>query len=216
MKKTLKLDKFFSLIFKNDAFRLNLSLFGGMILNFVYIAGNLASAFLYRNVWSATMTVYHSIFLLLRFYLITAKRRCRTDKEIRVACLRIGIFLLFLDLVATVMMIYTVRQGSPMKYSGLVLFGFVIYTVYSLSVSIRGVKKYSNDNQRLYFAARNMTLAAALLSVFNLQYSVLITLGASSYVISRIIAFSGFFVFFTIILLAVRLVVKSLYDGSKI
>ncbi len=216
MKKTLNLGKIFSLIFTNDAFRLSLSLFGGMILNFLYIAGNLASAFLYRNVWSATLTVYHSIFLLLRFYLISAKRRCKTDMEIRRVCLRTGIFLLFLDLAATVMMIYTIRQGSPVKYSGLVLFGFVIYTVYSLSASIRGVKKHSNDNQTLHFAARSMTLAAALLSVFNLQYSVLITLGASFYVIDRIVAISGFAVFFIIILLAVRLVVKSISDGSKI
>ena len=56
-------------------------------------------------------------------------------------CLRTGIFLLFLDLAATVMMIYTIRLGSPIKYSGVVLLGFAVYTVYSLSASIIGVKK---------------------------------------------------------------------------
>jgi len=124
-------------------------------------------------------------------------------------CLKTGVFLLFLDLAAAVMMIYTIRIRSPERHSGLVLIGFVVYTVYSLSVSVVGMKKHADDNQPLHFVARNMTLAATLVSVFNLQYSLLPTFGASSYVAERIIAFSGFAVFFVIILLAVRLVVKN-------
>lgn len=216
MKKHINVSKIFSLFLTSATFRLSLSLFFGMIINFFYIAGNLSSAFLYRNIWSATLTVYHSLFLIIRFYLISAKRRCNTEEEIRGVCLRTGIFLLFLDLAAAAMMIYTVRKGSSASYSGVVLLGFVIYTVYSLTVSIVGMKRHSNDNQPLHFAARNMTLAAALLSVFNLQYSLLITLGASSYIIDRIIALGGFAVFFVIIILAVRLVVKNTVACSKI
>ena len=113
-------------------------------------------------------------------------------------------------------MIYTIRSGRVVSYSGVVLLGFVIYTVYSLASSLVGMKRHLNDNQPLHFAARNMTLAAALMSVFNLQYSVLVTLGASYYIIDRIIAISGFSIFFVIILLAIRLVVKNLPRGSKI
>jgi hypothetical protein len=112
------------------------------------------------------------------------------------------------------MMIYTIRKGSAVSYSGGVLLGFVIYTAYALSSSILGMKRHANDNQPLQFAARNMTLAAALMSVFNLQYSLLVSMGASSYIIDRIIALSGFSIFFVIILLAIRLVVKNL-GGSR-
>ena len=216
MKISNRLSKVLSLLFTSATFRLSLSLFLGMIINFFYIAGNLSAAFLYRNTWSATLTVYHSLFLLIRFYLISAKRRCRTDAEIKRVCLRTGVFLLFLDLAATVMMAYTIRLGRVTSYSGAVLLGFLVYTVYSLTVSIVGMRRHSNDNQPLHFAARNMTLAAALMSVFNLQYSLLVTLGASSYIIDRIIATCGFGVFFVIILLAIRLVVKNLPNSSKI
>jgi hypothetical protein len=112
------------------------------------------------------------------------------------------------------MMMYTIRKGGAVSYSGRVLLGFVIYTVYALSSSILGMKRHANDNQPLQFAARNMTLAAALMSVFNLQYSLLVSMGASSYIIDRIIALSGFSIFFVIILLAIRLVVKNL-SGSR-
>ena len=215
MKRSLNVRKILSLILTNSAFRLSLSLFFGMIVNFLYIAGNLASSFKYRNIWSATLTVYHSLFLVIRFYLLSAKHRCKTESEISRVCLRTGIFLLFLDSAAGVIMLYTIRSGSGVRYSGMVLLGFVIYTVYSLASSVIGMKKHLNDNQPLQFATRNMTLAAALMSVFNLQYSVLITLGASSYVIKRIIAILGFSIFFVIILLAVRLVVKNASFGSK-
>ena len=216
MEKNFNLRKIFSLIFTNPAFRMSISLFFGMIVNFMYIAGNLSSAFRYRNIWSAALTVYHSLILIIRFYLISAKHRCKNDREKSRVCFRTGIFLLFLDSAAGAIMIYTIRSGRVVSYSGVVLLGFVIYTVYSLASSLVGMKRHLNDNQPLHFAARNMTLAAALMSVFNLQYSVLVTLGASYYIIDRIIAISGFSIFFVIILLAIRLVVKNLPRGSKI
>ena len=213
MRKILPLDKILY-VFKCPSSRLTLSLYFGMIVNFIYIAGNLSAALNHKSVWSATVTVYHSLFLSLRFYLLSSRRRCRDDRQISQVCLRTGILLLFLDLVAGVMMMYTIRKGGAVRYSGRVLLGFVIYTVYALSSSILGMKRHSNDNQPLQFAARNMTLAAALMSVFNLQYSLLASIGASSYIIERIIALSGFSIFFVIILLAIRLVVKNL-EGSK-
>ena len=216
MKNNLNLSKSISVALKNPLFRLSLSLFFGMIVNFIYIAGNLSSALVNRSVWSGGLTVYHSLFLALRFSLLSAKHRSMTASGIRRVCLRTGIYLLLLDGLVGAIMIYTIRSGRVVSYSGTVLLGFVIYTVYSLSSSIIGMRRHLNDNQPLYFATRNMTLAAALMSVFNLQYSVLVTLGASYYIIDRIIVFSGFSIFFVIILLAVRLVVKNLPRGSKI
>ena len=209
--KFMKLRKIFSIILTNRALRINLSLFFGMIINSLYIAGNLASALLYRNIWSATLTVYHSLFLTIRFYLLSARRICQRELQANRVCLRVGIILLFLDLAATAMMVYTVQSGSLAEYSGIVLLGFLAYTVYSLTSSILGMRRFANDNEPLHFAAKNMTLTAALMSVFNLQYSVLVSFGTASEVIGRIIALVGFCVFFVIITLAVRLIVKNAY-----
>jgi len=197
------------LFFSSPSFRLHLSLFVGMIMNFLYLAGNISSVFINRNLWSATVTFYHLILLIIRSYLLSARRLENESERAHRVCLRVGVFLLFLDIAASVMMVYTVRRGYSMRLSGLVLFGFVFYTVYSLTSSVLGMKKWSNDNKPLHFAARNMTLAAALTSVFNLQYSLLTTIGTPSDRIDSIIALGGFLVFFVNILLAVRLIVKS-------
>lgn len=207
--KVLKLQKHFSLLLKNPTLRINISLFFGMIINSLYIAGNLASALLYKNIWSATLTAYHSLFLTIRFYLLSARRISGRELEAKPICFRVGIILLFLDLAATAMMVYTVRSGSLAEYSGIVLLGFLAYTVYSLTSSVLGMRRFANDNQPLHFAVKNMTLTAALMSVFNLQYSVLVSLGTELEVIGRIIALVGFCIFFVIISLAVRLIVKN-------
>lgn len=198
-----------SLFFSSPSFRLHLSLFGGMIMNFLYLAGNISSVFINRNLWSATVTFYHMILLIIRSYLLSARRLESESERARRVCLRVGIFLLFLDIAASVMMVYTVRRGYSMNLSGIVLLGFVCYTAYSLTSSVLGMKKWANDNKPLHFAARNMTLAAALTSVFNLQYSLLTTIGAPSDRIDGIIALGGFLVFFVNILLAIRLIVKN-------
>ena len=207
--KFVKLQKMLWLLMTNRGLRINISLFFGMIINSLYIAGNLASALLYRNIWSATLTVYHSLFLIIRFYLLSARKVCQRELQAYRVCLRVGIILLFLDIAATAMMVYTVQNGSLAEYSGVVLLGFLSYTVYSLTSSVLGMRRFANDNQPLHFAAKNMTLTAALMSVFNLQYSVLLSFGAASEVIGRIIALVGFCIFFVIISLAMRLIVKN-------
>ena len=193
---------------RSPSLRFRLSLYLGLILNIFYLSGNIHSALAYRSLWSATVTIYHTIFIIIRLYLLSADG----DKEIpyiRSVCRRVGLFLLLLDLAAAVMMLYTVRSESFFRYSGVVLLAFFTYTVYSLSSSILGMKRYVNDKKPLHFVARNITLAAAMMSLFNLQYSFLTSLGAGIALTYKLITVCGFGVFLVIIILAVRLIVKT-------
>ncbi len=202
-----------AILISSPALRLDISLHFGLIMNIVYIVENFASAILYRSVWAATVTVYHSLFVAIRAYLIRSRRLSEmgevSPREIQRICFRVGVILLLLDFSALLLMLYTVSQDRHAEYSGIVLIGFLIYTVYSLISSVYGMLKWSNDNKPLHFAARNMTLAAALMSVFNLQYSLLVSLGASYDFIGRANAVGGFLVFSVIILLSLHLIIKS-------
>lgn len=209
MKNSLNFNNLLKLFASSPSFRLTLSLFGGMIINLVYISVNIASAFMYRNIWSGFLSFYHGLFLVSRLYLLYARRRLYGEEEIKNACLHVGVLMLFLDMSAMLIMVHAIRSDIHVSYSGVILLGFIAYTVYSLFASLRGMKKYANDNEPLHFAGRNITFASALMSVFNLQYSVLVTLGAEAYLIKRVLAAGGFTVFFLITILAVRLIVKN-------
>ncbi len=195
------------LLFVSRAARLNFTLLGGVLINLAYIAGNIASALIYHSAWAATVSAYHLMLIIIRLYLLSA-RRPSSGGDIELILLRVGILLLFLDLACALIMAYTIGRGSFVSYSGFILFAFLLYAVYSLTSSALAIKRHANDNDHLHFAARSISLSTSLMSVFNLQYSVLSLFGADSRLMVRAILSGGIAVFFVILFLSLRLIKK--------
>ena len=126
-----------------------------------------------------------------------------------------GILLLALDVASAVMMFYSVSPQSFVGYSGIILLGFLSYAVYSVARSVLDLKKHRESENRLYFAARNISLSTSLMSVFNLQYSVFYLLGAEFLLTGRVVTVSGVIVFSIILILSLRLI-KIGQKGGKI
>lgn len=211
MKNESKLYSIAKRIFGNLNLRLNLSLTVGVLMNIAYIFGNIASAFLYRSVWSATLTVYHIVLVIIRLYILTSPRDLLCDREIARVCFKVGFLLLLLDIASAAMMIYSVRRGIYVRYSGIVLLGFLVYTVYSVARSIFYMRKHAGE-QRIHYAARNISLSTSLMSVFNLQYSVFSLLGANFRLTVAAILLCGTAVFTIILALSFRLIGRSLKE----
>ena len=190
--------------------RLKLSLFGGSLLNLLYLAGNAASALLYNSVWSATVTVYHLMLIIIRVYLLSEGKIDRAGQSINRICLRVGILLLFLDITSAYMMIYTIERGSFVRYSGIFFFGFLVYTLYSVINSVYSMKKHANDKKRIHFVAKSIRLSTSLMSIFNLQYSFFAFLGASGEPVERAILIGGALVFTIILSISVMLLRRGL------
>ena len=202
-------------LYRSHKLRLKFSLVGGIFLNLLYIAGNIASAFLYGSIWSATLTLYHLTLVVIRIYLLSARGEAKERKNSATVCLRVGILMLFLDLITAYMMIYTVTRSSFVRYSGFILLGFILYSAYSLTTSLLVIRRKDDHRGKLHFVAKNITLSTSLMSVFNLQYSLLSLLGASFGIIARAIFVGGLAVFSTILAMSVRLIKIGL-NSSKI
>lgn len=198
---------FIKLLFSSYDLRLNLSFVCGAIINLVYLAGNVASALIYDSVWSATLSVYHLLLIIIRVYLVFVANSDSIDLD--KTLFRTGVFLFLLDLSCAFVMLYTICRGSFIRYSGFFLFAFTVYVVYSLAKSSFAIKKHINDNNHLHFAMRSLSLSTALMSVFNLQYSLLSLLGADLKLTGRIIVVCGALVFIVILLLSIGLIRKS-------
>lgn len=196
-------------LWNNRTVRVNLSLMGGMLINCSYIAANFASATIYSNSWSATVTLYHLTLMAARIYMLTAIRSTMAGQGDKI-CLRVGLLLLFLDLTSAAMMIYTLRRQSFTTYSGLILFCLSVYAVYSVSSSAIAVINHRKDNNKLHLAAKSISLSTALMSVFNLQYSLLFFLGADVRLVWRAIALGGVVVFSVMLALSLRLIIRAL------
>lgn len=175
----------------SPAIRLRLTLLGGSSMNLVYISGNVASAFIYRSIWSATVTVYHLTLIVMRIYLIYVGRRSAGER----ICRRVGAMLLVTDLAAGIMMIYSLRLSNFASYSGFILIGFTVFTAYSLLRSAFDIRRHVRGGDRLYFCARSISLSTSLMSVFNLQYSLFSLLGADYMITYAGIILCGLIVF---------------------
>ncbi len=200
-------------LINNPSLRLDISLLGGAIMNVLYITTNLLSVFFGGGTWPLTVTVYYSVLLIVRLYLFGYRELEGGGPEdiarLYHVCRRVGVFMLLLDFLASVMMVYTVTAGNIREFRGVFILGFALFTVYSLSSSVIGIVRLRRRNTPLALAARNLTLASALFSVFNLVFSLLTTLGADTAVIRKANAAVGTSSFFIIISLAVYLIVKS-------
>ena len=205
MKNNNALFEYIQKLFVNPTARVPWLMLGGSLMNLLYIASNAASAILYHSIWSTTLTAYHLVLIVIRLYLFFCSRIYSAMGATDRICMRVGILLLALDIASAMMMLYSIRQHSYVSYSGLILLGFLIFTIYSVTRSVIDLRKHREGENHLYFAARNISLSTSLMSVFNLQYSVFSFLGAEFLLTGRVVILSGIIVFSIIFFLSVRL-----------
>lgn len=200
-------------IISNPAVRLDIALLSGLLMNIFYIAVNLLPAVRYKSAWSFAVTVYYSVLVLMRLSLLASHRLIGSvgDDAARLytACRRVGKFLLLLDTAIAIIMIYTVIEGRVIDYPTYILVGFGVFTVYSLASSVIGIFRSLRQKTPHVLAARNLTLAAALLSVFNLQYTLLVTIGVKRELLILINAVGGALIILLITGMAIRLITVS-------
>ena len=187
--------------------RLYVSIFTGLVINIVYIGGNIHSAVIQKSFWSGAVTVYYLLFIVLRLYLLWSGGR--SDYAVKRSCRTVGVLLLVLTAIAGVIIAYSVLNEKIVKYSGYVLIVFFVYAIYSLTISLLGMKRWLNDNKPLHFAARSVTFSAALMSAFNLQYSLLTSLGLSDATVKCANGIGGIVTFSIIATLGIAIVLKS-------
>ena len=195
-------------LIKSRFARLRFSLFFGAAINLFYLLTNLVGAILYKSVWSATVTGYHLLFVVIRSYLLFSKRFGKDRRLCGIVLMRVGSFLLLIDLLTLILMIFSLIFGNSTSYSGNILLCILLFTLYSLFVSLLGMKRGINDNNPLHFAAKNLSLSSALMSVFNLQFSIFSFMGIDAEVTIRLITLGGVLSFLIIAYLSCRLIVK--------
>ena len=205
-------------ILESPSVRLDISLLFGLLMNIFYISVNLISAIKYKSSWSLAVTLYYTVLILMRLFLLSAHRfkdSVGSDAErLLASCRLVGRLLLVLDAMIGAVMVYTVANGRVIDYPVYIFVGFGAFTVYSVTGSLVGIFRSLKSRAPHALAARNLTLAAALLSVFNLEYTLLVSLGVSRQIIVAVNTVVGAFCVLFISFMAVRLI--SVSENRKV
>ena len=212
---------YISVILKNETVRSNVFLFLGLLINACYIFFNLLSGIIYGNAWFITVAAYYTIMVSVRYLILGNSRTDGCDLKASIEVIRsirlCGTLMLILCAPITGMIIYTVIYDRIYEYSAFVfvlLFIYAIFSVVRAAVGIFFGEKRSIPSK----AANYVRMSSALLSLFNLQTSVLSETGAGDITVISLNFISGVAVSLSVVGFAVKIISESdkiLYEMIK-
>ncbi|MGN1367241.1 MAG: hypothetical protein ACI4WX_00095 [Aristaeellaceae bacterium] len=191
------------------AFRGSVSIYQGMMLNFLYVAFRIFVGIRYASVWFITIAIYYLLLGIMRLSLILTYRGRTMKSEQR--CYRRTAWLLFLlNIPMGGMITLMVLTDSGYSYPGYVIYLSAMYTFYSIILSVINLVKFRKLGSPILSAAKVLNFVAALMSLLGLQTAMIAQFSAEGENFRRMMnAITGGSVWLAVILLAVYMLLHS-------
>lgn len=194
-------------------FREELSLYGGLGINLLYVVVKLASGIFYRSLWFISLSAYYVFLSLLRFLLLHHARRSPFGKEYRSELKRYrlcGWMMLILNLALSVIVTLVVVWNQGFQYGGYLIFVMAMYAFYTMITSVVNVVRFRRYNSPVLSAAKAVNLTAALVSMLSLETAMLSQFGGEEPVFRRTMtACTGFVVCAFVLGMAVWMILRA-------
>ena len=191
------------------AFRGSVSIYQGMMVNFLYVVFRIFVGIRYASVWVITIAIYYLLLGLIRLSLILSYRSRTVKSELR--CYRRTAWLLFaLNIPMGGMILLMVLTDSGYSYPGFVIYLSALYTFYTVILSIVNLAKFRKLGSPILSAAKILNLVAALMSLLGLQTAMIaqFSSGEGSFRV-KMNAATGGIVWLAVIVTAVYMLLRS-------
>lgn len=158
-----------------------------MTINLVYAGYNLISGILYRSVWLISNGVYYLVLSLIRLLLVRYEKKQSVfddQKEKLIlgwkafSVCGILMFLLNIAMASIAAQMIWGDQGS--SYPEIMVYTVATYTFYRLTTAIIRVIRSGHGGNPIHGAAQNISLTAAMMSLYSLQVTMLNVFGEGS------------------------------------
>lgn len=164
----------------DKVFRTKVMLLVSFGVNLLYAGVNVISYFLYRSMWFICLAVYYTILGVMRFLLVRYVRlndigTNRYGELKRAKACSYILLLLNLFLSGAVLMI--VYQNKGYAYHGMMIYVMAMYTFYITTNAIVNLVKYKKFNSPVMSMAKVISMAAALVSMLNLETAMFAAFG---------------------------------------
>lgn len=204
----------------DPAFRTKVSLNASLGIDLMYVAVNLLSWYLYRSWWFVCLAVYYGILLAIRLLLVCYVRRDaiganrRGELKRALTCSCIMLLLNFFLSGAVLMMVY---QNRGFEYHGILIYVMALYTFYTATTALIGLLKYRKFASPVMSTAKMISLAAALVSMLNLETAMFAEFGAEMAKEDQqlMIMLTGAGISITVIIMAVYMTVRCTKEMKK-
>lgn len=193
----------------DPAFRGSVSIYLGMLIDFIYVIFRVVVGICYASVWFASMAVYYLVLGSIRLFLV---RGCRSrDRTDEVRCYRLTAWFLFLlNIPMGGMIILMVAANNGYSYPGYVIYISAMYTFYTMIMSVVNLVRYRRLGSPLLSAAKVLNFVAAMMSVLGLQTAMIAEFSAEDDSFRRLMnTITGAAVWATVIATAVYMLIRS-------
>lgn len=160
------------------------SLLRSLSINICYGGFHLLSGAVYRSVWLISTGIYYLILSLIRMVLVHFEAR-QAQAGDPAEKLRIGwkgfqvcgSLMFLLNVAMSGMVIQMIWHGRSSHYSEWMVYAVAAYTFYRLTAAIIRVVQSKGKQDPINGAARNISLTAAMMSLYSLQTAMLSAFG---------------------------------------
>ncbi len=189
------------------AFRGSVSIYQGMMVNFLYVVFRIFVGIRYASVWFLTIAIYYLLLGIMRLSLILSYRNMKSELR----CYRRTAWLLFLlNIPMGGMILLMVLTDSGYSYPGYVIYLSALYTFYMVILAIVNLVKFRKLGSPILSAAKVLNFVAALMSLLGLQTAMISQFSTEGEDFRRRMnAITGGGVWFSVILIAVYMLLHS-------
>lgn len=163
---------------RDRRFRISVTLIGTLIWNGIYAIFQLCLGIYHHSLWFYALSVYYASLALMRLSLAhytvhhEPGQWLRREFGLYRSC---GIVFLVMNLALTVIIFYMVIQGRTMRHHEITTISMAAHTFTTLTMSIVNVIKYRRLGSPVFSASKDISLAAALVSMLTLESTMLTT-----------------------------------------
>lgn len=177
-----KENKYLQKWFSDVHLRMNVSLYGSLILNISFAIFQLVLGFYHKSFWFYSLFVYYIMLAIMRFFIVKHTRIYKTNEQEKTEIkkyLLCGKLLLVMNLALALIVFFIVYWNRTFYHNMITTIVIAAYTFTTFSVAIVNLIKYKKYKRPIYSAAKIISLIAASVSILTLETTMLTTFGTT-------------------------------------
>lgn len=187
-----------------------------LIYNIAYGGYNLLIAFWYHSWWYVALSAYYVTLSVIRFAVVLSSRKIKDGVSSEFVMHFTGYMFLFMTVILAGTTYMTTEQQTGTKHHEIVMITIALYAFTKITNSIIKLVKSKKEKSLHIKTLRNISFADALVSIFSLQRSMLVTFdGLKEHEIVIFNALTGSAVYLMVFLLGHNLIGGKRIDMAK-
>ena len=166
-------------LWRDDArLRVNVSLYGSLMLNTAYAVFQLGLGFYHASFWYYSMAGYYISLAIMRFFLVQHTSRHKPGEKMQEELIKYrncGVVFFVMNMALSVMIFFMVYWNRTFRHHEITTIAMAAYTFTSFTLAIINVVKYRKYNSPVFSASKAISLAAACVSMLTLESTMLTT-----------------------------------------